>query len=269
MPYQELRALLPATDESHLTAILIRRDGDDAFAWIAEGQAARPGDDLILYAIDKANDDELSALNLEFDRRYYPRQSGIRSDEREVIETRLPSRGARILETCCGAGRITAHLVRDGNYVTGLDFNEHCIAVARERGGANIEYVLGDATRLPFPDGFFDIACCLENGLGMVFSRAPRVLAELIRVTRAGGFVLLGLREQPGRSDRFHLYRTADGCVSVAKTFDADSVAELMASLPVAATARIASREQIAGAGRPWGGATFYIRLTLGEESDR
>jgi ubiquinone/menaquinone biosynthesis C-methylase UbiE len=130
--------------------------------------------------------------------------------------------------------------------------------------GERIEYLVGDATRLPFCDGSFDVGCCLENGLGVLFSRAPTAVAELIRVTRPYGRVLLGFREQRGRADRFHIYQTANGQVSVAQTFDAAAVAELMAALPSAASARIAARAQLAGAERPWGGTTFYLQLTLG-----
>jgi SAM-dependent methyltransferase len=261
--YDELWTMVPWSDARYLSGILIRPAGADAFSWLADGQAARPGDELMLYTIDKQDVDQLVALNLEFDRGYYPRQSGIRPDERELIEARLPPGDGRILEICCGAGRITTHLVRDGNRVVGIDINRHCVEVARARDGDRPRYLVGDATRLPFADGSFDIGCCLENALGVLFSRAPTAVAELIRVTRPGGRVLLGFREQGGRADRFHMYQTANGHLSVAQTFDAASVDQLMAALPVAATARIAAREPFAGAARPWGGTTFYLQLNL------
>lgn len=262
LSFAELEARLPR-DEKYLTSIVIRPSGTDAFGWLQPGQRVRAGDDVLLYAIDKTDVDQISALNKEFDRHYYPRQSGLSPDERELVQARLPARGARVLEVCCGAGRITSHLVREGNRVTGLDFNRHCLATARARDGALVEYVLGDATNLPFADAAFDLTCCLENGFGVLFAHAAPTLAQMFRVTRPGGKVIVGLREQPGRPDNFHFYLTSNGLMSVARTFDAASVRALLETLPAAQARRIAGREDLPGAPRPWGGETFYVELLL------
>ncbi|HEY4242493.1 MAG TPA: class I SAM-dependent methyltransferase [Kofleriaceae bacterium] len=262
LSFAELEARLPR-DEKYLTAILIRPAGTDGFGWMPIEHRAQAGDDVLLYAIDKTCVDQINALNKEFDRHYYVPLRGLASDEHELIRTRIPARDARVLEVCCGAGRITSHLVRDGNHVVGVDFNRHCLAVAHRRDGALVDYVRGDATALPFADGSFDLACCLENSLGMMFGHATPTLAEMIRATRAGGRVIVGLREQAGRPDNYHLYNTRDGLMSVGRTFDAASVRALIEGLPAAATSRIARREDLAGASRPWGGETFYVELTV------
>lgn len=261
--FADLAARLPR-DDRYLTGILIRPAGTDGFAWLHPEQRAQPGDDVLLYAIDKTDADQIGALNKEFDRHYYPRQSGLSPDEVELVATRVPAQGARVLEVCCGAGRITSHLVRDGNRVVGLDFNRHCLAVARARDGARVDYVLGDATRLPFADGGFDLTCCLENGFGVLFGYAPPTLAQMIRVTRPGGRVIVGLREQEGRPDNLHFYLTRNGLLSIAQTFDASSVGALLATLPAALAGRIVGRADLPGAPRPWGGQTFYVELSLG-----
>jgi SAM-dependent methyltransferase len=263
LSFAELEARLPR-DEKYLTGILIRPAGTDSFGWLQATQRVQAGDDVLLYAIDKTDVDQINALNKEFDRHYYPPQRGLSSDESELVRTRFPARDARVLEVCCGAGRITSHLVRESNRVAGLDFNRHCLAVARGRDGALVDYVLGDATALPFADGSFDITCCLENGFGVLFAHAPPTLAQMIRVTRAGGRVIVGLREQAGRPDNFHLYNTRNGLMSVARTFDAAAVRALLEGLPAVASGRIARREDIAGAPRPWGGQTFYVELLVG-----
>lgn len=250
-------------DERYLTGVLIRPAGGDSFGWLAPGQGAHAGDDLLLYAIDTTDVAQLNDVNKEFDRYYYPPQSGLSPDEEELTRTRFPPRHARVLEVCCGAGRITSHLVRAGNRVVGLDFNRHCLAAGRRRDGAAVDYVLGDATDLPFADRAFDVVCCLENSFGALFSGAAATLAEMMRVTRTGGRVIVGLREQSGRPDRFHLYHTPNGLVSVVRTFDAPSVGALLESLPSEAASRVVRRERIEGAARPWGGRTFYVELLL------
>lgn len=263
LSFAELEARRPR-DEKYITAILIRRAGTEGFDWLQAEQGAGPGDDVLVYAIDRTDNDQLNALNKEFDRHYYPPQRGLGPDEHELIATRFPERDASVLEVCCGAGRLTSHLVRDGNRVTGLDFNRHLLAAAHARDGARVDYVLGDATRLPFADGAFDVTCCLENGFGVLFAHVPPTLAQMIRVTRPGGRVIVGLREHPGQPDNLHLYNTRNGLVSVARTFDAGSVHALLEALPAAASDRIVRGEQIAGAPRPWGGSTFYVELLVG-----
>lgn len=262
MTHAELVARLPGEDR-YLTAILFRPAGAEEFDWLPAGQTVRAGDDVLLYAIDRTDVEQLFALNKEFDRHFYPRQTELNPDESEIIRTRLPPRGERVLEVCCGAGRITRHLPRTGNLVVGLDFNLPNLEVAQRRDGGRVRYVLGDATRLPFADASFSVACCLENSLGVLFSLVDTALAELFRVTRPGGRVLLGLRRQPGRPDNLHLYATRNGLLNVARTFDAESVGALLEALPEAQRSRIASRVELPGAPRSWGGRTFYVELTL------
>lgn len=260
--YSELLAKLPQ-DGRYLTGILVRPAGAPAFGWLPHGEPVHAGDDVLLYAIDKTNIAQIGALNQEFDRHYYPPEIALQPDEVELIRTCFPAAGARVLEVCCGAGRLTGHLVRDGNRVAGLDFNRHCLVAARRRPGSPVDYVLGDATSLPFADASFDLTCCLENGFGVLFTLAVPALIDMIRVTRPGGRVLLGLREQAGAPDNVHCYLTANGLLSIARTFDDASVRALLAALPATAAARIAGRRDIPGAPRPWGGVTFYVELRL------
>jgi hypothetical protein len=90
----ELEARLPR-DEKYLTGILIRPAGTDAFGWLQPSQRVQAGDDVLLYAIDKTDVDQINALNKEFDRHYYPPQRGLSSDESELVRTRFPPRDAR------------------------------------------------------------------------------------------------------------------------------------------------------------------------------
>jgi ubiquinone/menaquinone biosynthesis C-methylase UbiE len=72
-----------------------------------------------------------------------------------------------------------------------LDSSEVHVAAAREAFGGQprLEIVLGDACNLPYPDGHFDAAVCVRV---LHHFRDPQpVLAELARVTRPGGVVVL------------------------------------------------------------------------------
>ena len=95
----------------------------------------------------------------------------------------------RALDVGCGAGALSfalAPLVRE---VVGIDPSAELLAAARDRAPANCEFVEGDATALPFGYGEFDLVGCLRV---LHHVRRPElVVAELTRVTRRGGRILV------------------------------------------------------------------------------
>ena len=59
--------------------------------------------------------------------------------------------GGRALDLACGAGSLTRDLAKrvgPGGYVLGVDFSEEMLKVAKGRPVPNVEYRLGDATKL-------------------------------------------------------------------------------------------------------------------------
>ena len=73
--------------------------------------------------------------------------------------------------------------------VVGVDRVPELLSSRRERAPANVTFVEGDAEHLPFDDGSFDLAGTLRT-----LHHVPRpelVLAELVRVTRPGGRLLV------------------------------------------------------------------------------
>jgi ubiquinone/menaquinone biosynthesis C-methylase UbiE len=122
-------------------------------------------------------------------------QMAARQDERaaalaDAVRTFVLARGdERALDVGAGAGALAfalAPLVRE---VVGVDRVSELLKLARERAPANVTFVEGDAERLPFDDRAFDLAGTLRT-----LHHVPRpelVLAELVRVTRRGGRVLV------------------------------------------------------------------------------
>jgi len=103
----------------------------------------------------------------------------------------LPKAGERALDAGCGTGIYTAWLVERGAEVTGLDIDPVFLAAARKKT-PSARLVEGDATRLPFADGEFDLVLAVT--LFCFLSDAQRAAAarELLRVTRPGGRVVVG-----------------------------------------------------------------------------
>jgi demethylmenaquinone methyltransferase/2-methoxy-6-polyprenyl-1,4-benzoquinol methylase len=96
--------------------------------------------------------------------------------------------GDRVLDACCGTGDLAVSALDAGATVTGLDFSERMLERAR-RKSAEVEWVQGDAEKLPFEDASFDAATV---GFGVRnLADLERGLAELRRVLRPGGRVAI------------------------------------------------------------------------------
>ncbi len=101
----------------------------------------------------------------------------------------LTSGHEHCLDVGCGAGALALALAPHVADVVGVDRVPELLELARERAPANATFVEGDAARLAFGDASFDLAGTLRT-----LHHVPRpelVLAELTRVTRSGGRVLV------------------------------------------------------------------------------
>jgi SAM-dependent methyltransferase len=107
---------------------------------------------------------------------------------------RLPIQaGTRMLDVACGAGQISIPAARAGARVTGVDIATNSIEQARARAqaeGLDARFDEGDAEMLPYEDASFDVVASL---FGAMFAPRPeRVAAELVRVCRPDGRIVMG-----------------------------------------------------------------------------
>jgi SAM-dependent methyltransferase len=101
--------------------------------------------------------------------------------------------GDRVLDAGAGPGRFTLEMLRLGAHVTALDISQGQLELLQARV-PDVEAVVGDITELSrFPDGAFDVTVCFGGPLSYVVDRAERAVAELARVTRSGGHVLVSV----------------------------------------------------------------------------
>jgi demethylmenaquinone methyltransferase/2-methoxy-6-polyprenyl-1,4-benzoquinol methylase len=108
-----------------------------------------------------------------------------------------PHRGERILDVAAGTGTSSAAFARSGAEVVGLDFSAGMIDEGRRRQ-PKIEFVEGDAEKLPFGDDEFD-AVTISFGLRNV--EHPKVaLAEMYRVLKPGGRLVICEFSKPQRA---------------------------------------------------------------------
>jgi len=115
---------------------------------------------------------------------------------RRLIEAVAPAVEERMLDVACGTG-VVARASTAGR-VTGLDLNPAVLAVAGRRR-PDLDWQVGDATALPFPDDSFDVV--VSQAALMFF---PDRVAALREMARVGG--RLGL-QVPGRLSASPGYR--------------------------------------------------------------
>lgn len=101
--------------------------------------------------------------------------------------------GDRVLDIGCGPGRFTIELARIGARIVASDISPGQLDLHRRyTGDIDVEdRVVADVTALPFADDEFDVAVCYGGALSYVLERAPDAAAELARVTKPGGHVLV------------------------------------------------------------------------------
>ena len=114
-------------------------------------------------------------------RGYEPWLSGLRE--------RIPS-GAQVMDVGCGCGvPVARQLAAAGYHVTGVDISDVQIERAR-RLVPGADFLRADATELDFPPGSFDAVVCLYALIHMPLDRQPRLLRDIARWLRPGGWFL-------------------------------------------------------------------------------
>jgi len=169
-----------------------------------------------------------------------------KSWRKKVVRVARAKPGMKMLDVCCGTGMLSLELARavsPTGKVTGLDFSEKMLGAARKNlkddpAGGLIEFVYGDALKMPFAENCFEGAT-----IGWGLRNLPDLrqgLLEMKRVVKPGSMVVsidmgkpsvpvykqiywlyfkklvpfLGQVFAAGRSEYQYLYRSASEFVS-------------------------------------------------------
>ena len=76
--------------------------------------------------------------------------------------------GMKVLDVACGTGNQSIPAARTGAQVTGLDIAPNLLEQARERAKSEnlkIEFVEGDAEKLPYPAAQFDVVLSMFGAM--------------------------------------------------------------------------------------------------------
>jgi ubiquinone/menaquinone biosynthesis C-methylase UbiE len=126
----------------------------------------------------------------------------VRPIRKKVVSLVEERRYRKILDVCCGTGDQLKLLKRHGFDAQGIDLSEAMLGVARS-GRVKADCTVQDAAQMRFESGRFDLAMvvfALHEKEGPV---ARKILEEMLRVTEAGGHLLIVDYEFTRRTDPF------------------------------------------------------------------
>ena len=108
-----------------------------------------------------------------------------------LVQAIGPAPTDRALEIATGPGYVAMALAQRCREVIGVDLTAAPIAIAqrtsRERGLTNVRFELGEADRLAYGDGEFDVVVC--RFAFHHFVEPAAILAQMCRVCRPGGTI--------------------------------------------------------------------------------
>ncbi len=130
--------------------------------------------------------------------------------------------GARVLDLCCGQGRVSVELARRGFAVTGLDLSEYLLGLAKGRAeqvplgmplaserdargtGVGVEWAHRDMRDLPW-EGEFDAVVSVFTSFGYLETdeEDEKVLGAVQRALKPGGRLLLDVHNREWTAIRF------------------------------------------------------------------
>lgn len=143
------------------------------------------------------------------------------------------------LDAGCGAGRMSRHLAGRGVVVEGVDLSPGMLEQAR-KAQPGVRFTEAPLTDLPFQDGIFAGALVWYSTIHLPAADLRRALAELVRVVRPGGHLLVGFQAGTGSQDLTETYRRLGHEVALVRhRRTADEMATLLLGLGTHEVARL------------------------------
>ena len=143
-------------------------------------------------------------ISAKYDTANYFTSLGLEKYWRRKFSRHIKGSEKYILDACCGTGISTLnimHRIKNSSaQITGIDFSEDMLAVARQRlekinfnsknmANLGIKFIQGDVSSLSFKDDYFDLIT-IVFGIRNVVDR-KKALEEFFRVAKPGGRLVI------------------------------------------------------------------------------
>lgn len=168
-------------------------------------------------------DDNYKVGNLIYDANIYDAMNTDLADLPFYKKWLPQDKGARILELCCGTGRLTIPIARDGYDITGVDITPSMLERAKSKAadlGLEVEFIEADIRRLELPDKY-DLIFIPFNSIHHLYKNEDvfQAFQTVKSHLKAGGRFLLDcfnpniqyIVEAEKQASEIAEYTTADG----------------------------------------------------------
>jgi len=116
-----------------------------------------------------------------------------------VAEVEESTGGGSVADLGCGPGHIAGYLTGVGQHVVGIDLSPAMVEVARRRH-PDVTFRVGSLLTLPATDGEFTGAIAFYSIIHLRPDDRARAYAEMGRVIRPGGWLLVAFHTTPPES---------------------------------------------------------------------
>jgi len=133
-----------------------------------------------------------------------------------VVKLLSTAKEKQLLELGFGEG-IVPEMVNQQHekmHYTGIDFSDEMVNMANAKNIPGANFLLGEVAQMPFESNVFDV--CFGINVVYFWENPGRELAEILRVLKPGGVLMLGYRPKtymqaiPFTQFGFTLYETAE-----------------------------------------------------------
>lgn len=115
----------------------------------------------------------------------------------------------RVLDLCCGAGYESMRMKKLGANVTGLDFSEESIKIAKGRN-TDIKFVVGDMLEDYSYLGKFDGCAVIAGLVHLSNEKLSKVFEQMEKVINDNGYLFVVVKDGTGKNSKSS-YTTIDG----------------------------------------------------------
>jgi ubiquinone/menaquinone biosynthesis C-methylase UbiE len=151
---------------------------------------------------------------------------------------------ARVLDAGCGAGRMSRYLDERGCRVEGVDLSSGMVAMAR-RDHRDLVFSVGSLSNLPYPDDQFAGVMLWYSIIHTPPAGQARIFAEVTRVLRPTGHLLVGFQSGEGTRDVSGAYRQFGHEIQLERhRYTADQVASQIEAAGLREVCRLVRRAQ-------------------------
>ncbi|MCK4589688.1 MAG: class I SAM-dependent methyltransferase [Nanoarchaeota archaeon] len=124
-------------------------------------------------------------------------------EQRNEFLNLIPKNG-KILDLACGPGRDAKIISEQGYQVSGVDFSENMIKIAKTIA-PKAEFKVMDMTKLDFPDNFFDGVWFNAGILTVEKKFAQEVISKIFKILKPKGILFINAKE--GTTEGWEFYK--------------------------------------------------------------